>query len=271
MEPSVARLRALEAAGGLAYWAGDMRGAGVHYAAAADEARRLGDDREIANALFNHWFTRRPTNSIADWGALLADDDRELLDEALAIWTRLGDEEGVARALWGLGEHYAYREEYAAAEDVTTRALAIFERTGERFWIAWTRFTRSFARSLGRRRPGLRRGLRRLPARVPGQPGRLRPGPHDGRDVEPAADRRARRGRLRAGGRRGAGDGRDRAPHRQPVAHAVAARAGHGSCGGSAPRCRGAGRAWTREEALDVAIAIADELAAAPPPGVPTA
>jgi predicted ATPase/class 3 adenylate cyclase len=147
--PSLDRLRALEAAGGLAYWAGEMSEAGTHYARAATEARRMGDDREIANALYNHWFTRRPTTGVEDWASLLAADDRQLLDEALDIWTRLGDEDGVARALWGLGEHYAYRGNHAAAEDATTRALAIFDRRGDRFWIAWTRFTRSFARALG--------------------------------------------------------------------------------------------------------------------------
>ncbi len=82
--------------------------------------------------------------------ALLADDDRSLLDEALATWTRLGDEDGVARALWALGEHHAYRGDLAETEEMTTRALEIFERRGDPFWIAWTHFTRSLGRALGR-------------------------------------------------------------------------------------------------------------------------
>ncbi len=147
-QPSPDRMRALEAAGGLAYWAGDMVDAGVHYGAAVDEARGLGDEPAIANAVYNHWFTRRPTEGVTEWAQLLADDDRQLLDEALEIWTRLGDETGVAKALWGLGEHHAYREESEAAEVATTKALAIFERTDDAFWIAWTRFTRAFARAI---------------------------------------------------------------------------------------------------------------------------
>jgi predicted ATPase/class 3 adenylate cyclase len=144
-EASGARLRALEAAGGLAYWAGNMTVAGAHYLASVDEARRLGDEAEIANALYNHWFTRRPTENVGEWAALLASDDKEELDEALEIWTRLGDEEGVGKALWGLGEHHAYREEAAPAVDAITRSLAIFEARGDQFWIGWGRFTRSFA------------------------------------------------------------------------------------------------------------------------------
>jgi predicted ATPase/class 3 adenylate cyclase len=145
-EPSLARVRALEAAGGLAYWAGDMAGASSRYGEAAVVARRLGDERELANALYNRFFAQRPTSAIGEWVAVLA-EDRSLLDEALEIWTRLGDEAGVAKALWGLGEHHVYRDEFEAAEEATTRALAIFERLGDRFWIAWTRFTRAFGRA----------------------------------------------------------------------------------------------------------------------------
>ena len=148
--PSEARLRAYEAAGGLAYWAGDMSTAGHHYEASINEARRLGDDAELATALYNHWFTRRPTSSFGDWAALLASDDKEELDEALEIWTRMGDEEGIGKALWGLGEHHAYRGEVALAVEAISRALAIFDRRGDQFWIGWCRFTRAFALAIGK-------------------------------------------------------------------------------------------------------------------------
>ena len=59
-EPAPARLRALEAAGGLAYWGGDLVAAGMHYRAAVEVARALGDDAELANALYNLFFARRP-------------------------------------------------------------------------------------------------------------------------------------------------------------------------------------------------------------------
>jgi hypothetical protein len=51
----------------------------------------------------------------------------------------------VAKARWALAEHHAYRREYPEAIDSATRALAIFERIGSSFWIAWARFTRGFA------------------------------------------------------------------------------------------------------------------------------
>ena len=58
--PTRARLRALEAAGGLAYWAGDVEAASAHYGAAVEMARALGDDGELANALYDFFFARRP-------------------------------------------------------------------------------------------------------------------------------------------------------------------------------------------------------------------
>jgi predicted ATPase/class 3 adenylate cyclase len=148
--PSLPRLRALEAAGGLAYWAGDTPAASGFYAEAVEVARALGDEAELANALYNRFFAHRSTSGIDDWIATLA-EDRSLLDEALAIWTRLGDEVGVAKAHWGIAEHSAYAGDDATAEASATLALAIFERAEDHFWIAWAHFTRGFGRALAGR------------------------------------------------------------------------------------------------------------------------
>ncbi|HEY4189182.1 MAG TPA: hypothetical protein VGM28_02065, partial [Candidatus Limnocylindrales bacterium] len=145
-EPSTARLRALEAAGGLAYWGGDLVASGRHYEPAIEMARALGDEGELANALYNFYFVRRPAPTADAWIELMREEDKSLLDEALAIWTRLGDEEGMGKALWGLSEHYAYRAEYDEAEATATRAIEIFERLGDPFWVSWSRFTRGFSR-----------------------------------------------------------------------------------------------------------------------------
>jgi predicted ATPase/class 3 adenylate cyclase len=142
---SQALLRALEAAGGLAYWGGELSVAGRYYVDAEAEARRLGDDGAIANALFNRFFAREGMDDPAAWRGGLT-TNRELLDQAIEIWTRLGDDEGVARGMWGLGEFHTYRGEWAASEDMLSRALATFERLHDPFWIAWTLFTRSIAR-----------------------------------------------------------------------------------------------------------------------------
>ncbi len=145
-EPTRARLRALEAAGGLAYWSADVEGASEHYGAAVEMARALGDEAEIATALYDFFFARRPARDSDEWFELMRDGDTLLLDEALEIWTRLGDEHGMARALWGLSEYYDYRGEAERGEASATRALEIFERLGDPFWVSWSRFTRAFGR-----------------------------------------------------------------------------------------------------------------------------
>jgi tetratricopeptide (TPR) repeat protein len=264
-EASQARLRALEAAGGLAYWAGDMTTSGDFYAAAVVEARALADDAEVANAVYNHWFTRRPTENVVDWGRLLADDDRRLLDEALEIWTRLGDEEGVAKALWGLGEHYAYREDHAATEDATSRALAIFERRDDGFWIAWTRFTRAFGRVIARDVPGAAEdlGVAMREFRV-------------SRDVSGLvltmsvmASLLILAGRLADAYAVGAAATRAAS---ETGLHLAAVWSPGSLVVPDIERATGAlgeavalGRTWSREQALDVTIRMADELAAARP------
>jgi predicted ATPase/class 3 adenylate cyclase len=147
-EPTRAWLRALEAAGGLAYWSGDLNRAGVHYAAAVDVARDLDDDGELANALYNLFFARRPVDNGNDWVDLMRADDTSLLDEALAIWTRIGDEQGMGKALWGLSEWSGYRGDYERAEASASKALEIFSRIGDPFWVSWSRFTRAFGRTM---------------------------------------------------------------------------------------------------------------------------
>ena len=147
---SHARLRALEVAGGLGYWAGDLSEAGSFYRQAEDEAQRLGDESAVANALYNRFFAREGMGADqSEWRRTLATEG-DLLEQAIVIWTRLGDEDGIARGYWGLGEFHLYRAEFAESEAALSKALEIFERRGDAFWIAWSQFTRALTRmSLG--------------------------------------------------------------------------------------------------------------------------
>jgi hypothetical protein len=141
-EPSLARLRALDVAGGLAYWAGDIPGASVHYAAAEREARGLGDDAEIANALYNRAFAPSPTATVAAWSRAVADEGLPLAREALEINERLGDPGGIARCLWVVGMGSLYGEDLVSALPALTRAIEAFEPLDDAFGLAWARFTR---------------------------------------------------------------------------------------------------------------------------------
>jgi predicted ATPase/class 3 adenylate cyclase len=142
---ATARLRALEAAGGLSYWSADITTAHRHYAAALELARASGDKREIAQALYNLLFAPAPSTSPEEWAAQLAQGSSQAR-EALALFRELGDERGVAWALWGLGEAALYNAQWTAAEGVFTEALGHFERLDDLFGQGWALFTRGTAR-----------------------------------------------------------------------------------------------------------------------------
>jgi tetratricopeptide (TPR) repeat protein len=113
---------------------------------AVAEARRLGDESAVANALYNRFFAREGMGTDSgEWRTVLGTEGN-LLEQAIAIWTRLGDEDGIARGHWGLGEHHLYRGEFAESEAALSTALAIFEPRGDAFWIAWSQFTRALTR-----------------------------------------------------------------------------------------------------------------------------
>ena len=154
--PSLARLRALEVAGGLAYWAGDIPAAYRHYEAAEREARGLGDEAEIANALYNRFFAPSPTAGVDEWSRALAYEGLPLAREALAINERLGDPGGIARCLWAVGMGYLYGGDLVSALPALSRAVEAFEPLKDSFGLAWARFTRGVTNdSLGNPRAAI--------------------------------------------------------------------------------------------------------------------
>jgi predicted ATPase/class 3 adenylate cyclase len=125
------RLAALEAAGGLAYWQADMDVAQRFYDECVELTRKLGDDRALANALYNAAFPRVVSReAIAD--------AKPMLDEALPLFRNLGDQTGVARVLWGIGNAYYFAKEFAAALPVLEEAVALNRKLDDRFGLGWS-------------------------------------------------------------------------------------------------------------------------------------
>jgi predicted ATPase/class 3 adenylate cyclase len=126
-----ARGAALEAAGGVAYWQGQLNVARGWYEEALEIARASGDDSRIANALYNLSFT-----------FTLEQEDqvqaRVLAQEAVEIYRRLGDELGIARSLWGEANTYYFFRDFAGGIALAEEALEIFRRHDDRFMIGWT-------------------------------------------------------------------------------------------------------------------------------------
>ena len=132
------RARTLEAAGGIAYWQGDMPAATVFY----DEClalRRAGNDRrELANAYYNASFT-----SMVDRSDMARTE--KLLEEALPIYRELADEVGISGCQWAIGNLSYYRKSYDQAIPALDEAIDLFRKNGNRFGLGWALHTRALS------------------------------------------------------------------------------------------------------------------------------
>jgi len=130
------RARALEAAGGIAYWQGDMDACQVYYDESLELFRRGGDPQKIANALYNASF---PANV-----AKLDLPKAELvLNEALPIFRTLNDKAGIARCLWAVGQTYIYTDQIDRAIASLDESIVLFRELGDRFGLGWSLFVRA--------------------------------------------------------------------------------------------------------------------------------
>ena len=132
------RADALSAAAGLAYWKGDADRSRAWYREEIEVRRALGDRRGLAEALYSISFTWTILDLKQEDVALRA---QEVIDEALAIYTELGDEAGVGRCEWALANRAYGIGDIDAAIEHATHARDVFLRTGDSFMLGWASFT----------------------------------------------------------------------------------------------------------------------------------
>jgi predicted ATPase len=130
-----AREAALESAGGIAYWQGDMDTARAWYQETLELARARADDRAVANALYNLTFTYA-------WQPEAQAEARVVAEESLAVNRRLGDRLGIGRALWALGSSDYFAGDWPKALEAIEEALAIFQEVDDRFMVGWSYYMR---------------------------------------------------------------------------------------------------------------------------------
>ena len=127
-----------EAAGGILYWQGDMPAAREHYTRALEIQRRIGDERAVANALYNVAASfsidfEQPLQPVPP-------EVLETIDEALDIYRRLGDRGGEGNVLWAKMNAHIFAQEHDEARRLGRECLAIFDEVGNRFMKAWTHY-----------------------------------------------------------------------------------------------------------------------------------
>jgi predicted ATPase/class 3 adenylate cyclase len=133
-EHSRERARALEAAGGIAYWQGDMAAAQPFYQESLEICKELGDKPMIANALYNLAFVFTVTRIDLARG-------ESLLTEALGVYRELEDRPGTAKALWGIGQAAFLAGDHVTAQTVLEESLALLGSLQDRFSLGWVLHT----------------------------------------------------------------------------------------------------------------------------------
>ena len=135
---TAAYVAALEAAGGIAYWQADVAAAKQWYSEALELVRQTGDDRALANALYNLTFSY----------ALEREDQIEaqrLAQEALEVNRRIGDKGGIGRALWAMANTHFFFGELESSNSASLEAVEMFREVGDRFMLAWSLYTQALA------------------------------------------------------------------------------------------------------------------------------
>ncbi len=134
----IARAKAHEGAGGIAYWAtSSPADAEPHYLEALRLWREIGDESEVANALYNAAF---PVAYNAESGTEGIARSRPMLAEAQELYERLGDDAGVARVLWALGAVIWVRGDPADLVETVPyfeQSAELSRASGDVFQLGW--------------------------------------------------------------------------------------------------------------------------------------
>lgn len=133
--------RYYEAAGGVAYWQADADAAAAAYDRALAIWRDVGDQREIANALYNRGYVDivQVLDEFAQgFTPEQVERGRTQLEEALAIYRQLDDAAGEGNLLWALAGLAYFTNDLPRAITDFRAALDRFRRIGQRTMEAWS-------------------------------------------------------------------------------------------------------------------------------------
>ena len=140
--PTAARAKALSAAGGLAYWQGDVTAVRAAYEEALTVSEEIADEAARAQATYDLAFAHGlvPTGAHA----------RTLFERSRAMFERVGNAVGVADTLWALGMLAGLAGDYRSARDLADESVRRHRQLGDGFGLvdALTELGRA-ARELG--------------------------------------------------------------------------------------------------------------------------
>jgi predicted ATPase/class 3 adenylate cyclase len=129
--PSLARVRALDAAGGLRWWTADPPAAEALYRAQLALSRELGDKQAIADAISNLLFPATVLNRDPE-------ELQRLQQEAIALYAAIGDERGQERVRLGSVFSTLMDPDAGPTKEVMLGYLARFEALDDQPYVSMT-------------------------------------------------------------------------------------------------------------------------------------
>nr|MBA2315376.1 hypothetical protein [Chloroflexota bacterium] len=151
--PPEIRLAAVDAAGGLTYWHGDLPATTAWYQQALTLRRSIGGDATIAQGLYNLAFP-------VTFGDGLVEEAMAYGQEAVDRFRRAGDDGGLARSLWLLSNIASQAGDNAGARRYGLEAIPMLQRLQDSFLLGWSLFTVGLLDALEGDLPVARRRLR---------------------------------------------------------------------------------------------------------------
>lgn len=143
VDPAI-RARAMSAAGSLAYWQNDGPACMEQYEASLLLRRALGDQGEIASALYDLGHAISCVATVKDTVR-----GRTLLTESLELYRSLGSPIGEAWLVWALGCNRHFAGDNRAAVNEIGEALEQFRGLDDPFGLAWALTMRGAAAQVG--------------------------------------------------------------------------------------------------------------------------
>jgi predicted ATPase len=123
------RVRALYAAGALAYKQDDSAPAAALLEASLTLAREVGDTPGIAASLFQHGLMAHDQGDY--------DRARALCEESLRLYREIGDKWGIASSLWNLGRVMQNQGNYEQATALYDETLIVWQESGDKRGMAF--------------------------------------------------------------------------------------------------------------------------------------
>ena len=132
--------KALAAAGGLAYWRGDMSETRRYYERALALRRGIGDAGGIADALYDLAFVFQPRYYPLPEDPRRSAEGQRLIEEAEELYRNAGNEAGIARSQWLFGNLMLHHD-IQRSRDLLAASVERFRALNDPFGLGWALYS----------------------------------------------------------------------------------------------------------------------------------